>query len=170
MINKLCIALLLGIIMSKKTAGFTLIELIVTLAIAAILVTWGIPSFTQLIRTNRITAQTNEFVTTVNLARSEAVRRGATVNLVSSGGTNWEDGWQLQLAATGEILRQSDALDGTTTLASTVNNTTAFAFDSRGYSDNIEVLQLCDVDTAEGRQISIAGTGRISVSTITTCP
>jgi len=156
--------------MNKKIAGFTLVELMMALAIGAILLTIGVPSFTQLIRSNRITAQTNEFVTSVNLARSEAIRRGVTINLLSGGGTNWAGGWQLQVATTAEVLRQSDPLDGTTSLSSTLNNTTAFAFDSRGYSDSIETLTLCDVDTPIGRQINIAGTGRVSVSTINTCP
>ena len=57
-----------------KQNGFTLFELLVALAIAAILVTVGIPSLRDMIMDNRIIAQANHFVATMNAARSSAVR------------------------------------------------------------------------------------------------
>jgi type IV fimbrial biogenesis protein FimT len=96
-------------------AGMTLIELLVTLAIAAILLTIGIPSFQEAAATNRVAGLTNELTAAFNLARSEAITRGQTVTVCRSAdtdtpidndadptegpicatdaGTGWNDGW-----------------------------------------------------------------------------
>jgi type IV fimbrial biogenesis protein FimT len=78
----------------KQTSGFTLLELIVAISIAGILMALAIPSFSDMIRNNRLTTYTNELVTALNVARSEAVKRGQQV-VVRKTGTNWENGWQV---------------------------------------------------------------------------
>lgn len=97
--------------------GITLIELMVTVAVAVILLGVAVPSFQGVIRTNRIAAQTNELVAALNLARSEAITRGTTMTLCRSddpdkpirndtnprtgpscstaAGTGWQNGWLL---------------------------------------------------------------------------
>ncbi len=83
---------------SRRTAGFTLIELLVTLTVFAILVSLATPSFFNMLATNRMTTQTNEFVVALNTAKSEAVRRGHSVTLLSSNDAtpiNFHQGWQL---------------------------------------------------------------------------
>lgn len=62
-----------------RSAGFTLLELLVTLATAAVVVGLGVPSFRTLTLDARRTADVNAFVTAVQLARSEAAKRGRTV-------------------------------------------------------------------------------------------
>ena len=84
-----------------RNNGFTLIELMVTLGVAAILLSVGIPGFNGLIRDNRLTTDYNQFVSALNTARSEAVKRGVGVTTCkrNTAGTdcnnagNWEDGW-----------------------------------------------------------------------------
>ena len=63
---------------SVKSSGFTLVELMITLAIAGILVAVGIPSFNSTISDSRLTSYANEFVTALNLARSEAIKARCT--------------------------------------------------------------------------------------------
>lgn len=93
----------------KKIAGFTLIELMVVIAIAAILTTLAAPSFVGLIKSSKISSGVNTFLADVRLARSEAVRLGGDVVMCRSnlpeaanpvcntgsgtGGNGWVSGW-----------------------------------------------------------------------------
>ena len=81
---------------SKK--GFTLVELLVTLVVGGVLVTIAAPSFQGAIARNRVATLTNEMVGSLNIARSEAIKRGVRVTVCKSSdqltctGT-WSDGW-----------------------------------------------------------------------------
>ncbi|WP_420476362.1 GspH/FimT family pseudopilin [Noviherbaspirillum sp. ST9] len=78
----------------RSSRGFTLIELAVTLSVAAILFTAAVPSFVSLIRNTQITATTNDFFAAINLARAEAVQRGIRVDMVPAGEEgDWAQGW-----------------------------------------------------------------------------
>ncbi len=66
--------------------GFSLIELMITVVVAAILLAVAIPSFRNLILSNELTTTTNEWVTAINLARSEAIKRSAGVVVCGAGG------------------------------------------------------------------------------------
>lgn len=82
-------------------SGFTLIELMVTVSILAILLSIGIPSFNETIRNNRTAAQANDLISALSLARSEAVKQGLPVAVCSANteqtacadATNWANGW-----------------------------------------------------------------------------
>lgn len=83
-----------------RQGGFTLGELLVTLAVASVLLVGGVPGFTALQRESRLTTVTNEFVTALHLARSEAVKRGRRVTLCASAdglacgsAKGYSDGW-----------------------------------------------------------------------------
>ena len=60
-----------------REEGFTLFELMVTVAVAAILLVVGVPAFTSFVQNNRAAAHANELVTAFAFARNEAIRRGA---------------------------------------------------------------------------------------------
>lgn len=81
----------------SSAAGFTLIELMVTLTIAALLLTLALPSFRDSIRSNRIATTTNQLIASIALARSEAIRttHGASLCASDDGvdcGGDWADG------------------------------------------------------------------------------
>jgi len=154
----------------RFSGGFTLVELMATLVIGAILLSIAVPSFTNLIRRNQITTYANEFGTAVNLARSEAVKRSTAVSITSNSGTNWTQGWTVNVVNSGELLRTAPALTGDNTFTSGVNNTVTF--NSRGFTTlgAEETWSLCNANVAAGRRIRIAVTGRISVREITPCP
>ncbi len=64
--------------------GFTLLELLVTIFVVAILISVGVPSFVRTIQTSRMAGSTNDLVTSMHRARSEAVKRRAPVTLCAS--------------------------------------------------------------------------------------
>ena len=68
----------------QKERGFTLIELMVVLAIAAILVTLAAPSFSRMIKSNSMASGVNTFMSDLRYARSEAVRLGGGVVMCRS--------------------------------------------------------------------------------------
>ena len=86
--------------MKRAQAGFTLLDLLTTIVVLGILLSVGIPSFATIMRNNRIAASTNELVTALTYARSEAMKRGDVVTTCSSddedtcaGDNNWGTGW-----------------------------------------------------------------------------
>ena len=85
--------------MNKNNHGFTLIELIVTLAVVSILLLTGIPMLNQMTNNNRLVTQINNIAGSLALARSEAIKRGRSITLCGStdGATcntdEWESGW-----------------------------------------------------------------------------
>lgn len=86
-------------------AGFTLIEVMVVIAITGILLLIGIPSMKSMIERNAVANQVNSFVGSVTLARAEAIKRNASVvmcrstnaettnPICASSGTEWKSGW-----------------------------------------------------------------------------
>src|SRR3569833_2595006 len=75
-------------LLSKRFAttqrGLTLIEAMITLAIAAILLTWAVPSLQDFITRNRMSTEVNNFVAAHNVARSESVKRLQNISLCPS--------------------------------------------------------------------------------------
>lgn len=84
---------------SRHAAGFTLVELMVTIVVLAILLAIGIPAFASLIASNRLTSATNELIASLQAARTEALRRNARVTVCPAAPNAnacsgaWRDGW-----------------------------------------------------------------------------
>ncbi|MEE9398299.1 MAG: GspH/FimT family pseudopilin [Methylococcales bacterium] len=83
-----------------SSQGFTLIELVVTLTVATILLAVGIPSYKSTATRNHIESLMSDLTRSLNLARSEALKRGMTVTVCKSAdqlvcGGNWSNGWIL---------------------------------------------------------------------------
>ena len=100
----------------KNNSGFTLIEIMVTIAIVGIFASIALPSFSRLIESNRINTATNELVSNLLFARSEALKRSNTVTLCPSitqnlatascvADTNFATGWIIFLNCDGDGVR-----------------------------------------------------------------
>ena len=77
----------------SKQCGVTLIELIVSLSILAILLLVALPNFTVFNRTAELSATANTLLAAINTARSEAINRGRSAMVMPSDGSNWQKGW-----------------------------------------------------------------------------
>jgi len=128
--------------MNRNTSkGFTLIELLITVAVFSILVGLGVPSFVAAMKNSRLNSDYSQLIGALYLARSEAVKRSATITVCAratdnSCRTNLEDGWNNgwlvfidntqgaaagnpgQVDASDEILSISPPLDGREVTAS----------------------------------------------------
>ena len=87
--------------LNQNHYGFTVIELMITVSIAGILLGVGIPSMRDLMINNRVSSYANEFVTSLYVTRSEAVKRGTRISMCKSTngtacagtGGGWQQGW-----------------------------------------------------------------------------
>jgi type IV fimbrial biogenesis protein FimT len=101
------------------SSGFTIIELMLTISVLAVLLAIGVPAFNEVVRNNRTAAQTNEFVGALSLARSEATKRGMPVAVCAANAAQsacdaanaatWANGWLVFTDLTGTV----GAFDGT---------------------------------------------------------
>ena len=167
-------------IRNSYVSGFTITELMLTLAVTAVILTVGVPSFQGLMERNQLTANINQFIASLSFARSEAIKRNLPVALcASSNGINcsgggFEAGWivYVNINSDGnrdddeEILWVSEALPANLTLRG--NNgccSTNIPYTSTGRMANIAgSLSLCkDNDTNKSRKISINIAGRVQL-------
>ena len=83
----------------RRSHGFTMIELMVTLVVLGVLVGVGIPSFNTIMVNSRTSGLANDLTSAINLARSEAVKRAEQVTVVPQRRRHlhvlgaWSDGW-----------------------------------------------------------------------------
>jgi len=168
------------------TRGFTLIELLVTLSIAAILLTVAVPSYITFIQNNRLVSQANDFVTMLNYARSEAVKRNQSITVCSrstdnscAGSTIWDSGLLVFADNNGNgtvdagdtVLQVRQALEGSNTLRAGAQ--TRVTYQANGFSTGFnDTFRLCDArGTASARAITVTAQGHVSSSTGTaSCP
>lgn len=165
--------------MSKLPKGFTLLELIITLAVAGILMGLAAPSFTTIIKNNRLIAHNNELLTALSLAKSEALKRGQSVSVCKrniagnacDSTKTWSDGWLVFSDQDGdgvvdggdndEIIRVYDSLTNNITLSYSLNQVT---FSGLGFSEGYSgAFKFCDDRSASyARGLILANTGQIN--------
>ena len=154
----------------KKLRAFTLIELMITIAVGGILVSLAVPSFQNIIRENRLATQANELIGSLNLARSEAIRRGINVTVTPNAG-GWNSGWVIATTNPADnsavTVRIFEALNSS---LSFTGGAGAYTFLPSGFKSDLAtpVHTLCDTTTSgkRGRQISVSASGRPRINTV----
>lgn len=167
---------------AMRSNGFSLVELLVSLAVAAVLLGIALPGFNALVRERALAAAINDLAAGIAYARSEAIRRARPISLAArapESGNEWAGGYcvlvggQGSCASASDILRETPALSGF--LLSGDGDLAALprlTFSARGLPSPAlaGAFILCSADTEQsiGRRLNLTRTGRTDVET-TTC-
>jgi len=174
----------------KRCKGFTVVELLATVGIAAIMVSLAVPSFQNLIMNGRRTSHINSFVAAMAYAKSEAIKGGGPVSVCSksateetcSGDTVWDSGWLIYVDYNingivdpeEEILKVRGVLEGNGTLRATSLGSISFLGSGfPQFAPNTDTsINYCDTrGISESRVLRLSLTGRVTTDhPATTCP
>jgi type IV fimbrial biogenesis protein FimT len=156
----------------RKERGFTVVELMVTLAIAAVLMALAAPAFNGFVAQRRLTSQVNDFMVAVQYARSEAGKRGALVTLQSrdagDDANEWGEGYCVVVGNPGDCanaLRTFDPIGNSTLDAGgALDSIDRLTFNPRGLlvGAGAGTVDLCDPAEGRGRRVSISLVGRVA--------
>lgn len=170
-----------GYMLRPTAPGFSLIEVMITIAIIAILLAVASPSLSNVVLGNRLNSFANNLVASATLARSEAIKRNQQTRMcVSSNGTactagGWEQGWIVTCKTTNNIdcdgvggnwlvLRhQVAATDGLRITDTSPGAVTSISFDPSGVGATQAILKICRATPSVGsqeREVEITATGR----------
>ncbi|MGH8830139.1 MAG: GspH/FimT family pseudopilin [Polaromonas sp.] len=153
--------------MRSFSRGFTLIELMVVVALAAILLGIGVPSFKSFVAGQRVKTAAGDFAMALVFARAEAIKRNAdvTITAATSGATGWQDGWTV--AAGGGALSTQSAYPG----LMLSGPTSAITFKSTGrLSNSVTTMTITGQDgSARCVAIDLSGLPKSTKSTTGAC-
>ncbi len=167
--------------MSIQAKGFTLLELLVVMAILGITLAFAVPGFIEMVANNRISSSTSDFVSSLQLAKAESAARISPVSVCKKNpaGTacvtagDWEQGWIVFIDANASgsvdagdtVLNVHEALDSRITFKGTAGVTDFITYTPSGATSitGTEILMICDdrgfSDSALGVLITITGRG-----------
>lgn len=153
---------------NKKVCGFTLIELLVTVAVVVVLATIAVPGFQGMVKSNRLAADYNEILATLNYARSEAVKRRVNVTLlvapVSPGCPSSSSNWKICVDASGSVstLRVSEGQDGRVS----ISGPSSVVFNSLGRRASCDGVIPCQLGVAiageDTKTIKVSASGSVN--------
>jgi type IV fimbrial biogenesis protein FimT len=161
---------------NKSQAGFSLVELLIVLMIASLVAAIGGPVMSDTVKRNRVRAQADRIMTTLNLTRSEAVKRNVPVSICrSSNGTsctgNWTDGWivftnsdgdNIVDAGVDQVIRVYEGLNTGYTLSGSLNANSLTYFSDGSYAGGAGTINICSPDAipSEGWKLMLNTVGR----------
>jgi len=157
-----------------RASGYTLIEMMITIAVLGILITLGGPALSMVLTNSRIRTAGESWKYGLMLARAEAIRLNTQVEFVSDA-----TGWQVRQVGAAQALHQASGREGTSrlTITTTPEATDRVTFDSLGRridpnpSDDSEPIDSVDIESTNAPtgngyrplrvQVVAAGTARL---------
>lgn len=162
----------------SREAGFSLVELMVTVTVLALLMGIGIPTFRDVSLGSRLSAAANDLLASIQLARSEAIKRNLTVTVCASsdGATcaasgGWQQGWIIVDSGATLIQRQAALPAGY--VMSQAGGVVPLRFEPIGIGSTAATVTVCRDDPPGTQErvlsVSAAGTARVTTTTTGTC-
>ncbi len=153
-----------------RERGLTMIEMMTALVVVAVLFAIAVPSYRNASLGSRLSASANDLLASVQLARSEAIKRNVAVTLCASadgatcaGGGGWEQGWVVRAAAL--VIQTQQALpDGY--LVTQTGGTLPLNFQPIGIGATAAVFTVCrdDPDGSQERVVNVTAAGSAYVT------
>jgi len=173
----------------RRVSGFTLTELMVVILVVAILAAIATPSMTEMIQRNRIDAYSNELISALSLARSEAIKRGETALVKNQDNAPLYRGWRVEAATfsapnTPLVVQEQIGMKNTVFCGNACegddkggkDEPTSISFNSRGNlvapAKEVKMVLIpgnCSPKKLVGKAIWISAVGRISSKRVP-CP
>lgn len=159
-----------------KIKGFTLIELMITMTVSAILLAIAVPSYQSVTTNMRMSNEINALSSDLNFARSEAVKRGLNINVcpplngVCNAGPNldWAAGWMVFDAGAVKQLRISSGVNQGDTFK---GGATPITFTPAGYTQFAGTITLHNKNNdADQRRCIVFATGAWNIQKGAICP
>jgi type IV fimbrial biogenesis protein FimT len=135
----------------RANSGFSLIELMITITVGAILMALGVPSFRYITNANRVSAEVNALLGDLQFARSEAIKEGlsvmvcpaqdATLTTCAINSTEWDKGWiVISPTQTPAVLRVQKAFSNAKDSFVAKSGTTSVNFDRNGFAHAVPAM------------------------------
>ena len=161
----------------RGAAGFTLIELMVTISLIVVVMALAAPSFTAYQRNAELTSVANTLLSSLTAARAEAMKRGRNVTVVPADGSHWTSGWIVFVdedasgtkASTETTLSSEPAPASAITIATVPADMTYVMFNGSGYprltsgAFQPSSLDFTHTATGETRRIVSSPAGRLRI-------
>ena len=158
-----------------RQRGFNLFELLTAIAILGIVTAIAVPSFQTISINSNLSTETNDLVSSLRLARSEAAKQGQDVTVCSanagltacSGSADWSTGW-LVIDSGGNVILAREALPASTaTEMAIVGAVGSIVFNRNGFSTSARTIKLCGPNNAatRARGVIVSVDGRVRLAT-----
>ena len=159
----------------SRQRGFNLLELLTAIAILGIVTALAVPSFQSISINSNLSTETNDLVSSLRYARSEAAKRGQNVTVCSanagltacSDNADWSTGW-LIVDNVGTVINVREPLPSSTaTEVASVGATGRIVFNRNGFSTSARTIRICGPNNSaqRARGVIISVDGRVRLAT-----
>jgi type IV fimbrial biogenesis protein FimT len=159
--------------MPHRTPGFSLLELMITITVMAILLAIAVPSFRDVIHRNQVSSASNAVLASLNYARSEAITRGQLVSICpgdatagcTSGGKVYDQGWLVYTYPAGAASANKAYAAGSSILLRSVDPQTNVSIQAKSGTSGTGSITA----KVPGAQLDVNGSGSVTTKAATTC-